>query len=317
MLLQGVPHGLRHRRAAAAHRRGRVRSAASATATDPKLDVYLRVLADHARSMTFLVNDGVTPSNEDRGYVVRSVIRRAVRRAYQLGVEKPILPEMVADVIDGHGRRLPRAGSQPGHDRRRRSAGRRSASCRRCAPGSTLLDEALDRGESLRRQPPSGCTTRSASRSSSPRRSRPSAASTVDRPGFDAAMDEQRRRAREGRKVTCSTAGRRGLPPARRPSTAPTEFTGYSEVEGKAACWPSSLRSRGPERCRRASRSSSTARRSTPSRVARSATPARIDDRHRWAEVVDTTFAMPGLIRHLAVVTEGEISAGPGGARRH
>src|SRR3954467_8449888 len=67
---------------------------------DARTDTYLRVLADHARSMTFLVNDGVTPSNEDRGYVVRSVIRRAVRRAYQLGVQRAILPEMVEGVIE-------------------------------------------------------------------------------------------------------------------------------------------------------------------------------------------------------------------------
>src|SRR5205823_8618795 len=68
--------------------------------TDVRLDVYLRVLADHARTMTFLVNDGVTPSNEERGYVVRSVIRRAARRAYQLGVQRTILPELVNAVID-------------------------------------------------------------------------------------------------------------------------------------------------------------------------------------------------------------------------
>src|SRR2546421_411506 len=66
---------------------------------DAGKDVSLRILADHARTMTFLTNDGVFPSNEDRGYVLRRIIRRAVRQAYLLGVEKPVTPSLVAGTV--------------------------------------------------------------------------------------------------------------------------------------------------------------------------------------------------------------------------
>ena len=66
----------------------------------PESDVALKLLADHARTMTFLVSDGVIPSNEERGYVLRRIIRRAIRFAYLLGVEKPITPVMAERTID-------------------------------------------------------------------------------------------------------------------------------------------------------------------------------------------------------------------------
>ena len=61
--------------------------------------VSLQILVDHARSSSFLISDGVIPSNEDRGYVLRRIVRRAVRHAYLLGVEKPIMSDLADAVI--------------------------------------------------------------------------------------------------------------------------------------------------------------------------------------------------------------------------
>jgi alanyl-tRNA synthetase len=60
----------------------------------------LRVLAEHARSATMLVNDGVFPSNEGRGYVLRRIIRRAVRHAYLLGTEKLVMPKLTETALE-------------------------------------------------------------------------------------------------------------------------------------------------------------------------------------------------------------------------
>jgi alanyl-tRNA synthetase len=67
---------------------------------DERTDIALKVLADHSRTMTFLVADGIVPSNDDRGYVLRRIIRRAVRYAYLLGVERDLSPRLIEAVVD-------------------------------------------------------------------------------------------------------------------------------------------------------------------------------------------------------------------------
>src|SRR5207248_11449268 len=59
-----------------------------------------RVIAEHARATTFLISDGVLPANEGRGYVLRKIMRRAIRHGRLLGQNKPFLYEMVSAVRD-------------------------------------------------------------------------------------------------------------------------------------------------------------------------------------------------------------------------
>lgn len=67
---------------------------------DDRNSFSLRVLAEHARSATMLINDGVFPTNENRGYVLRRIIRRAVRHAYLLGCEQPVMPRLAQTAMD-------------------------------------------------------------------------------------------------------------------------------------------------------------------------------------------------------------------------
>src|SRR5215467_7422366 len=75
-----------------------IRAAARETGTKDLADNSLKVIADHIRACTFLVVDGVIPGNEGRGYVLRRIIRRAIRHGYKLGRKDPFFYRLVADL---------------------------------------------------------------------------------------------------------------------------------------------------------------------------------------------------------------------------
>ena len=84
-----------------------IRAAAEVTGTSDLENKSLRVIADHIRSCAFLVVDGVTPGNEGRGYVLRRIIRRAIRHGYQLGCREPFFHRLVDPLLEQMGDAYP------------------------------------------------------------------------------------------------------------------------------------------------------------------------------------------------------------------
>ena len=74
---------------------------------DDRVTRALRILADHGRGMTFLLSDGVVPSNEERGYVLRRIMRRAVQQGQVLGIQQSFLPQLAERVIAAMGAAYP------------------------------------------------------------------------------------------------------------------------------------------------------------------------------------------------------------------
>jgi alanyl-tRNA synthetase len=90
-------------------------AAAAVTRTSDLGDKSLRVIADHIRACSFLIADGVLPSNEGRGYVLRRIIRRAIRHGYKLGVEEPFFYKLVKSLEQAMGVAYPELGKRRSH----------------------------------------------------------------------------------------------------------------------------------------------------------------------------------------------------------
>jgi alanyl-tRNA synthetase len=194
-----------------------------------------RVIADHLRSTSFLIADGVTPSNEGRGYVLRRIMRRAMRHAHLLGAEEPLMHRIAPDLVGLMGDAYPELKrAEPAivdtlrqeEERFRRTLGR----------GMSLLDDAtagLKQGEVL-----SGETafklydtygfpldlTQDAVRAKG---------LTVDVEGFDTAMARQREMARENWTGSGQVAAAAEWF-AIRDRLGPTDFVGYDNTEATA-----------------------------------------------------------------------------------
>ncbi len=174
---------------------------------DEHADVGLRILADHGRAMSVLVSDGVLPANEGRGYVLRRIIRRAVRRARQLGYAGAVTPPLVDAAVGILGSAYPTLAEQ--HHLILDVVGREEEGfLRTLATGSTILEEELASGGgaisgdlAFRLHDTYGfpveLTTEIAEE----------AGVSVDLAGFEAAMEVQRTQARAAARAGKAPAG--------------------------------------------------------------------------------------------------------------
>src|SRR6188474_1004648 len=205
-----------------------IRAAAKATGTTDLSSSSLRVIADHIRACSFLIADGVLPSNEGRGYVLRRIIRRAIRHGFMLGQRRPFFHALVPALDAVMGEAYPELRAQVAHVARvLRQEEERFAET--LAQGMALLDGALARlsgstipGETVFKLYdtygfPVDLTADIA-------RERGLA---IDEAGFETAMEEQRRRARAASRFGVDMRGDAQV-------EGRTEFTGYEHDRSEA-----------------------------------------------------------------------------------
>jgi len=270
---------------------------------DDRASFSLRVLAEHARSSAMLVGDGVFPSNEGRGYVLRRIIRRAVRHAFLLGTDRLVMPDLVGTAIESMSAAYPQLAKQSdfvvGVLTREEERFRQTLKT-----GLGILEDEMNKASGAL----SGSTAFLLHDTYGfPLEVTEEIASergvAVDRAGFDDEMDAQRQRAKAARKGGDADPSviERYRDIAEHYGTS--EFTGYGEdstvarvvavlsVEGGFEVFLD----RTPFYAESGGQVGDTGH-------LRSAGAT-------W-RVVDTTFALPGLRRHLCRVESGSLAPG-------
>ena len=273
------------------------------------LDVSLRILAEHARTMTFLVADGVVPSNEERGYVLRRIIRRAVRHAFLLGAQEVVTPELVDATVDVMGDAYPEVVTQ--HDLIRRTVRREEERFRQTLErGLDVLDDLLGKGDvagddAFFLHDTLGFPVDLTREIAEERGQR------VDVPGFESQMQAQRARAAAARKAGTATTDA-GVYREVLEANGPTEFTGRVEYETADATVVALVvdqhqivdvtggavdvvLDRTPFYAEAGGQVGDTGRLTGP---------------HGTVRVLDTTYGLPGLIVHHGELETGTFSAG-------
>ena len=200
-------------------------------------DLSLRILAEHGRATTFLIADGVVPSNEGRGYVLRRMLRRVVLHARKLGVEGPVTPKLIDATVQGFGDAYPELPERSAfvHQVAASEEEHFGATLRQ---GMMLFEEEVERlRDSGERRFPGRAAFRYHDTYGFPVELTMELAAErdldVDRDEFDRLMDEQRSRARAAAKTGGDQSAL--VEVARR--AGPTEFLGYEHLssEGRVA----------------------------------------------------------------------------------
>jgi alanyl-tRNA synthetase len=192
-------------------------------------DRALRLLADHSRAMTFLLADGVVPSNEDRGYVLRRIMRRAIQQGRSIGIEPGFLPKFSDRVVELMGRAYPELAREREVIHRWLEA-EETGFGRTLEQGLKLLEEIIERARDKNEE---GIGAEEAFRLHDtfgfPFELTLEIAAEhglgVDEQGFEHRMEEARTLARS---VTRTAAGEGELRPLEGPAT---EFVGYERLE--------------------------------------------------------------------------------------
>ena len=204
-----------------------ISKAAELTRTADLENKSLRVIADHIRACAFLIVDGVLPSNEGRGYVLRRIIRRALRHGWMLGVRQPFFHQLVgtlAELMGGAYPELPAAQSLV--ERALRAEEERFAET--LDSGMRIFDDIASRSQDVI---PGADAFRLYDTYGFPVDLTADIARerglSVDMAGFDAAMEQQRETARAAGKFSAGA----GLPAELVAQLKPTEFLGYDHLD--------------------------------------------------------------------------------------